>query len=80
MDRVTGVTPARAGWVAKWIYRELKKRIGRIPKSKTLQAYDTGTLVACTWMDTAVAKARTVPPSLKELAQLKVAALVGCPF
>jgi AhpD family alkylhydroperoxidase len=31
-------------------------------------------------MDAVGAKARTIPPALKELAQLKVAALVGCPF
>ncbi|MDE3157260.1 MAG: hypothetical protein KGM92_00640 [Acidobacteriota bacterium] len=80
MDRLTGVTPARAGWVAKLIYRGINKRIGRVPKGKTLQAYDTGMLVASTWMDAVGAKARTIPPALKELAQLKVAALVGCPF
>jgi alkylhydroperoxidase family enzyme len=37
-------------------------------------------LVASTWMDAVGAKARTIPPALKELAQLKVAAMVGCPF
>ncbi len=80
MDRVKGVTPPQAGWVAKLIYRELRKRIGLVPKSKTLAAHHTPTLLASTWMDAITAKARTVSPILKELVQLKTAMLTGCPF
>jgi hypothetical protein len=80
MERIQGVSEARAGWIAKRIYAELKKRMGMVPKSKTLAAYHTPTLLASTWMDAVVASARTVPPVLKELAQLKVAMMAGCPF
>jgi hypothetical protein len=80
MDRVHGVTESEANWIARQIYRALKKRIGRVPRSKTLAAHHTPTLLASTWMDAVCAPARTVAPVLKELAQLKVAALVGCPF
>ena len=75
-----GVTAGEAGWIAKFIYRALKKRIGRVPKSKTLAAYNTPALLASTWMDAIGASARTISLRLKELAQLKVAALIGCPF
>ena len=61
-------------------YRVFRKKIGLVPKSKTLAAHHTPTLLAGTWMDAVNAAARTVPPALKELAQLKVAAMVGCPF
>ena len=80
MERVRGVTTGEAGWIAKLIYRELKKRMGLVPKSKTLTAHHTQTLVASTWMDAVNASARTVPIVLKELAQLKVAMMAGCPF
>jgi len=80
MDRVKGVAAAQAGWLTRFLYRTFKKRLGLIPKSKTLAAHHTPTLLASSWMDAVAASARTVPPSLKELAQLKVAALVGCPF
>lgn len=80
MERIEGVAPRDAGWVAKLIYRELRKRIGLVPKSKTLTAHHTPTLLASTWMDAIGAQARTVPEPLKELAQLKVAMLTGCPF
>jgi hypothetical protein len=80
MDRATGIGKAQAGWITKFVYRALEKAIGRIPKSKTLTAHHTPTLLASSWMDAIVASARTVPLALKELAQLKVAMLAGCPF
>jgi hypothetical protein len=80
MERVIGVKPSEAGWITKLLYRALKKRLGLVPKSKTLAAHHTPTLLATTWMDSVCASARTVPLVLKELAQLKVATLVGCPF
>ena len=80
MDRAKGISPAEAGWITKLIYRALKKRIGRVPKSKTLTACHPATLLASTWMDVVCGSAKTIPIGLKELAQLKVATLVGCPF
>jgi hypothetical protein len=80
MERAIGVHASQAGWITKLLYRALNKRIGRVPKAKTLAAHHTPTLLASTWMDAVVSSARTVPASLKELVQLKVAMLVGCPF
>ena len=80
MDRIKGIGVADAGWIAKFIYRELKKRIGLVPKNKTLETYNTAGLLASTWMDAIGASAKSVLAALKELAQIKVAALAGCPF
>lgn len=80
MERVLGVSGSKASWIAKLLYRELKKHIGRVPKAKTLAAHHTPTLLATTWMDAVCASARTIPGGLKELVHLKVATLVGCPF
>lgn len=80
MERANGLPGAQAGWITKLLYRALKKRLGLVPKAKKLAAYNTPTLLASTWMDAACASAKTVPMALKELAQLKVAVLVGCPF
>ena len=80
MDRMKGVTMAEAGMITKLVYRALKKRIGLVPKSKTLAAYHTPGLLASTWMDVVCASAKSIPVTLKELAQLKVAMLAGCPF
>ena len=80
MDRMKGITMADAGWITKLVYRALKKRIGLVPKSKTLAAYNTSGLLASSWMDAVCASAKSIPITLKELAQLKVAMLAGCPF
>ena len=80
MERATGLPDAQAGWIPKLLYWALTKRLGLVPKAKKLAAYNTPTLLASTWMDAVCASARTVPIALKELVQLKVAALVGCPF
>jgi hypothetical protein len=80
MDRAKGVAASEANWIVKSIYRAMKKRLGRVPKGRMLSAYHTGTLLASTWMDSVCASAQTISPVLKELVQLKVAVLVGCPF
>lgn len=80
MERVTGVSESKANWITKLLYRALEKRIGKVPKSKTLAAHHTPTLLATSWMDQVCASARSVSPALKELVQLKVATMVGCPF
>jgi len=80
MERAIGVTPEKAGWITKRVYASIKKRLKRLPKAKTLVAHDTRTLLASVWMDSICASAKTVPAVLKELVQLKVAAMVGCPF
>ncbi len=80
MGRAQGVAFGEANWITRFIYRALKRSIGQVPKSAELQAHQTSLLVAATWMNSAQLKARTISGSLKELIQLKVAAMVGCPF
>lgn len=80
MERAIGVSEQKAGWITKLLYRAITKRIGRVPKAKMLAAHHTPTLLASTWMDAVCASERTVSLVLKELVQLKVATLVGCPF
>ncbi len=80
MDRVHGATTGEAGWLTRLVYWALRKKMGIVPISKNLAAYHTPTLLASTWMDAVCGSSRTVPTVLKELAQLKVAVLAGCPF
>ena len=79
-ERGQGISTAQAGWLTRLLFRALTKRIGVVPKSKRITAHHTGALLASTWMDAVTESATTVPYTLKKLAQLKVAARVGCPF
>lgn len=79
-ERARGVHPHETGLLTRLLLWRVKRRLGRIPVSARLRAYDPKLLQLAERMSSHVAAAGTVPPKLKELAQLKVAALVGCPF
>ncbi len=80
MDRIQGIGDSQAGLLTRLVYGALRKAIGIVPKSKRLAAHHTPTLLAGSWMDAINGGARQVAATLKELAQLKVATMAGCPF
>jgi alkylhydroperoxidase family enzyme len=58
----------------------VKRRLGRVPASARIQARDPKLLELASRMSMHIARPGTVAPKLNELVQLKVAAMVGCPF
>ena len=80
MERGSGVSDAQVGCIARLVFRALRKRMGGVPSAKRLLAHHTPTLLAATGLDAICASAKTIPPGLKELAQIKVAVMVGCPY
>lgn len=80
MNRATGVQDGEAGLRTKLVYWLVKRRLGRVPLGMRIRARDPRLLVLAGKMDLYVASRGTVPTKLKELAQLKVAVMVGCPF
>jgi 4-carboxymuconolactone decarboxylase len=86
MARMQGVEPDEAGWFTRLVYwfvkREVKKLTGRprLLEPVKVAAHHPRLLKALGQMEGGQAAARSVPASLKSLASLKAAALVGCPF
>src|SRR5690348_5631798 len=80
MNRAAGVLNREAGLRARVIFWLAKRRLGRIPLSARIQARDPKLLAAAARMSMHIARPGAVSLKLKELAQVKVAALVGCPF
>lgn len=80
MDRIKGVQDNEAGLTARVIFWQVKKYFKKVPLGTRVRALDPKYLRLCLRMDMHTAKARVVDRSLKELVQLKVAAMVGCPF
>ena len=78
--RGIGVSDREAGLKTRFIFWLVKRRIRRIPLGVRLRARDPKLLELSSRMDLLIASAVTVPATLKELAQIKVAMLVGCPF
>jgi hypothetical protein len=80
MNRTAGVQDQEAGIRIRVIFWMTKRRLGRVPLSARIQARDPKLLAAAARMSVHIARPGAVPLKLKELAQLKVAAMVGCPF
>ena len=80
VNRGAGVSDREANLRTRIIYWLAKRRLGRIPLGVRIRARDPKLLELSGRMDLHIAKAETVPAILKELAQIKVAVMVGCPF
>lgn len=80
MSRTGGVQDHEASLHVRWIFRRIKRRFGRVILSARIRARDTKLLVLSEEMNAYNAGSGVVSAKLKELAQLKVAAMVGCPF
>jgi hypothetical protein len=80
MNRATGIPEKEAGLRARIIYWLVKRRLGRIHPGTRLRAHDPKLLELACRMDAHTASEGTVPLVLKELAQIKVAVMVGCPL
>jgi hypothetical protein len=80
MSRSTGVQDKDASLRARIVFWFAKRRLGRVPPGLRVRALDPKYLKASVGMDMYAAGQGVVPMTLKELAQLKVAMMVGCPF
>lgn len=80
MSRIQGVEAKDANWRTRILFWLIKRKLGRVSKISKIKAHWPKFLELTSRMDALVAAPGTVPDSLRELAQLKVAALVGCPF
>jgi hypothetical protein len=78
MPRCEGVQ--NPGLRARALFLFAKRALVRIPRGMRIRAFDSKYLRLATRMDIYNAARGTVPMHLKELAQLKVALMVGCPF
>jgi hypothetical protein len=78
--RSQGVQDNEAGLLTRIIFWPAKRRLGRVPLGMRVRARDPKLFRNVVRMDLYAVSQGTVPVRLKELAQLKVAMMVGCPF
>jgi hypothetical protein len=78
MPRSEGVQ--NPGLIARFLFFLAKRRLHRVPLGMRIRAFDPKYLRLASRLDMYGAAPGTVPMNLKELAQLKVALMVGCPF
>ncbi len=80
MVRSQGVQDNEAGLLTRIIFWLAKRRLGRVPLGLRVRALDPKLLRQIVRMDLYAVSQGAIPLLLKELAQLKVAMMVGCPF
>ena len=79
MARMAGLTDNEAGWIARFIFRAVRRRVGRVTDSFRIAAHTPGLLLGWSLHELAFERATAVERRLRTLAQLKTAALIGCP-
>ncbi|TNE44641.1 MAG: hypothetical protein EP343_28695 [Deltaproteobacteria bacterium] len=80
MSRVEGLTRKRAGFLTRFLYWMSKRQLGKVVEPLAVSAHNGRVLFGYAMMEVGLQGAKKVDATLKELAQIKVAMLVGCPF
>ncbi|HTU35135.1 MAG TPA: carboxymuconolactone decarboxylase family protein [Candidatus Acidoferrum sp.] len=80
MSRATGVQENRTVAGTRHILAKVKRKLGRVSPGMRIRALDPKLLRASVEMDFYIVSKGELPGTLKELAQLKVAMMTGCPF
>ncbi len=78
MSRIK-TAPAK-GLFRKYYFREVRRRFGRDLETTGVMAHHTHVMTAVGGFELAMERAKKVPEQLKNLAETKVALVVGCEF
>jgi hypothetical protein len=80
MQRIAGIEPQQANLFTRFVYWMTKRQIGRVIEPLKVTALQPRLLRASGQMEYAQRKMHSVDETLKALADIKVATLIGCPF
>jgi hypothetical protein len=84
MSRIKGAEPAQHGFLSglllRVFYRMSKRKLGRVVVPLQVTGHHARILWGYGQMEQSQMGSHTVPETLKELASLRVATLIGCPF
>ena len=80
MTRIEGVSADGASAVAKEAFQRVERALGSVPEPLRVTAHSDAILQAYMGFERFLARAGRVDAKLKSLANLKTAALIGCPF
>ena len=84
MARIDGAKPANQGFfqgmLTRTLYAMVKRKLGRVVMPVQITAHHGKVLWGYGQMEQSLLGSKLVDKGLKDLAQLRVATLVGCPF
>ena len=79
MSRMAGVPEREARWLSRLIFRGIRRRTGRVVDTWRIAAHQPGLLLGWALHELSYERTHDLDRRLRSLAQLKVAALFGCP-
>lgn len=84
MARIEGADPSKQGFLqgilTRVTYSMVKRKLGRVVMPVRIAAHHSKLLWGYGQMEQSLLGSRLVPELLKDLGQLRVATLVGCPY
>ena len=80
MARIPGIEPDQANLFTRFVYWMTKRKLGRLILPTKITAHQPRLLRSIGSMEMAQFKMHSVPGTLKELASIKTAMMIGCPF
>lgn len=86
MPRIPTVSPSQAGLFVRFVYRIAKRQIGKLTgraevvEPLQLMAHHPRVLFGIGQMDLGIEGAKSVPDRYKQLALLRAAKVIECPF
>ena len=84
MARIRGAEPGQQGLLSglftRLVYSLVKRKLGRVVKPVQIVAHHSRIFWGYAQMEQSLVSSRLVDAALKDIAQLRVATLVGCPF
>ena len=84
MARIPGAQPDRQSWLGglftQLVYALTKRKLGRVVMPVQVTAHHSKILWGYGQMEQSLISSHLIDSALKDLAQLRVATLIGCPF
>ena len=84
MARIAGAEPKRRGFFSglfvRFVYGAVKRKLGKVVMPVRIAAHHSRILWGYVQMELAFQGSHALQPSLKSLAEVRTATLVGCPF
>ncbi len=80
MARIDGVTDEEASFLQKRVFAAAASQAGAVPDPLRIMVRSSGTMWGAGLFELGFGRAKSVPASLKTLACLKAASMIGCVF
>ncbi len=80
MARMEGISDEKASRLARMIFAAVRRKTGSVSESFRIMGWSPRLLLGWSLMEATIDNERQLDAKLRKLAEIKTAAMVGCPF